>query len=346
MVAHAVSLLTFPHALGVRGEVYSTAWPLSVEGAEVAVRLPRFNIDSPSTRDHWPTSPEVPNAEKLSEWLADDEGRVQWGSTYQYGKGPEMSSVVGDIKHAALVVQFPDETTDKDERLAVTKRASAVAEDWCRRVDAWLSARSRLRIDPGYTGMVGGNQNEYAGGSWLHQTTETPSGWDWLHASGHQVVVFQVPSTWPDLGYDMFASRLEDWEQASQAASTRFDIPAEWQLFDSAFSACLDGSFRVAVLDAATALELVLTALIHSHLAPNNTPETVEAIEKRVGTLGPMLDFARDLGFSLSPALRDGVVRLRNRVAHADYRAGREETAEALSLVREVLNQHAPLPVL
>jgi hypothetical protein len=344
MVDHAVSLLKFPSEPSVRGDVFGMAWPLSIEGAAAEVRLPRFQIEEANgIRDHWPIAPDIPDPDKVSNWLEHGEGTVDWGSRHQHGPNDDPTDVLGSLQHAALVVEFPDGVVDADERLSITKLVDAAAERWCYRVLAWLSARSVLNIDPSYTGMRVQGETKYTTAHWLQQTADSQSGWDWVR-DNRQLTAVQVPSTWPNMGWDMFASTPDDWTQAAMAAELDAEIPLPWQLLDSSFNACLDDNFRVAVLDAATALELVLTDLIRDHLSTTNPAETVDLILDRVRMLGNRLDFARDLGFSLAPELKNKVAALRNKVAHEHYRAERGETAVALRAVRDVLNAHAPFP--
>lgn len=207
MADYAVSLLTFESEPTVRGDLLGTAWPLNVEGVTAEVRLPRFNLDSPGTRDHWPTAPDIPDADRVSDWLEHDDGHVQWGDTYQHGPTDDLTDVVVGLKHALLVVSFPEALSDPDERHTLAVRAAAVAETWCKRMVEWLSLRRVINVDPAHTGVRIIGQPEFTGEMWLQQTPESQSGWNWLRPTEHvQTINVMMPPGGPN--FMMFASTV------------------------------------------------------------------------------------------------------------------------------------------
>lgn len=337
-----IGLITFPSEPSVRGDVYGSVWSLNVKGVTAEVRLPQLHVAGPKTSDQWPASPDVPESEKVSEWLGHgEEYGVHWGRTYQWGAGFDSCEVVGDVKHAVVVIEFPDDVTGKDARLEMKDHAISAAEDWCRRVVAWLSARKAVRVDPGYVGLRIVGQPEYADEMWLHQTADAQSGWDWLY-SNEQEIRLQAGSHAPN--YMMFASTPDDWTQAARAATASSDIPSEWQLLNSAFVACLDDNFRIAVLDAATALDLALADVARvERIKTHSVAETNAWLDKQ--TLGQKVQYLENK-VALPANMQTEFVDLRNEVAHRNHVAGREETAIALRLAREVLNTYSQFPVL
>ena len=83
----------------------------------------------------------------------------------------------------------------------------------------------------------------------------------------------------------------------------------------TATRAAVTANWRVAIIDAATATEVALTAGMAALSATVQSPDVKKQIA-RTRMLGLLLNLARDLGMSLPPKIDEDLKNRRNDVVH------------------------------
>jgi len=112
----------------------------------------------------------------------------------------------------------------------------------------------------------------------------------------------------------------------------------------TAVRAALDGNPRVAVIDAATAVEIALTAGLTETLSAEASPRITKALIDRTRMLGPRLDLAKDLGMTLPARMHADLLERRNTVVHRGADVTGSHAYAAIDIAWEVVNKYEALP--
>jgi len=119
--------------------------------------------------------------------------------------------------------------------------------------------------------------------------------------------------------------------------------PLAWLLLRDARSLYRSTEYRRAILDAGTATELALTALIDSYAARSGNPELVETM-RNTQMLGPKLALALQyVPDSVPDHLRSRVIKPRNRATHEGEQTERGVAEFALNAATELIVNAYPL---
>lgn len=318
----AVSLIRFKSPLLIRGDILGTRWPLPIStGTELVV--PRVD---PLWTDAALVSPDLPGADEIEHADGAPSG---WGVIYWYARDEPSAAVVA-LNEALLVARFPTRLSLK-EGAARAEDVQDQAEYWTEKFLYWLDIRLCLRVAPlGHVQLTGPS---HASLSWLHETAQ---GWSRLNFGD----AHHFDSDDPD--YEPYSR--DDWEQSVRAVAEDREVPPEWRLLESALRSCRADQYRVAVLDAATATELVLADLVRSELRQEKRSGVVSAIESRLRSIGEKARFLNACGVPLPANLQADLADLRNQVIHRDRAPTPLGAAVAVNLARTVLREFSPLP--
>lgn len=137
--------------------------------------------------------------------------------------------------------------------------------------------------------------------------------------------------------------------EACVAATTRQDLPPdEWLFIRDARSLLSAGDYRRAVMDAGTAAELALTALVNQFFEETNTDHTLrKVILGNNAHLGRKKEVLNALRPGLLPAtFETGLVQVRNNATHRGQNFSFEEAKEAIDLAAQVVETAYPLSAL
>jgi hypothetical protein len=126
----------------------------------------------------------------------------------------------------------------------------------------------------------------------------------------------------------------DTWWRAVHLASDHADpTPVEHLVADSELALAL-ADHRLAVIQAATAVELVLSRLLTTHVAALQSPLASALVEER-RTLGVLVRLLTPI-FDLPSDLAD-LVAIRNRAVHGNYVPTADEASEVVRLGRQVM---------
>lgn len=154
---------------------------------------------------------------------------------------------------------------------------------------------------------------------------------------------------WPSHNINTIPLQLDQVKKFKRYLNGREDLPLSDLIFTNARISLEQGQYSLAVLQAATAIELRLTQVIHKKLISRRWPnEAIEPYEKL--TLGQKLriqkkdprslkyHYGKVVGFSdLFKKLDSEITPLRNKVVHKGYLASHDETIQAVKLANEFL---------
>ena len=137
--------------------------------------------------------------------------------------------------------------------------------------------------------------------------------------------------------HDTEALTKRQWKHVLARASAKDEVPMERLLLATARNALLQGRYRQAVLDAATATEIVLASLFEGELTQLPAALRKRLAEKR--TLGQLVSLLHHLG--LPPELQYGLVGTRNKAIHGGAIISASHASAAVRLAGDVLRDFA-----
>jgi hypothetical protein len=134
------------------------------------------------------------------------------------------------------------------------------------------------------------------------------------------------------------------WEHALAHIRAGDQPPLAQVLLSTARRAAAAGNARLAVIDAATAVEVALTAGLEDHLSGEASARVVRALIKGTRMLGPRLALAKDLGMPLPDRIQADLVERRNTVIHQGTAVTGDDAQAAITAAGKLVEQYQPLP--
>jgi hypothetical protein len=134
------------------------------------------------------------------------------------------------------------------------------------------------------------------------------------------------------------------WDHALDHVEKGDEPPLARALLTAANRAAANGDWRAAVVDAATACEVALTAAISAGLSAEASSRVTDALIRRSRMLGARLALAREIGLTVPENTQADLVDCRNAVVHHGADMTEAQAQKAIQVAREILDDHEPLP--
>jgi hypothetical protein len=137
------------------------------------------------------------------------------------------------------------------------------------------------------------------------------------------------------------------WSHAIEHASAgdQQPFPLARALMTSATRAATTADWRVAVIDAATATEIALTAGLTALSATLQSSKDKKRIaDAKDKPLGPLLVLAMDPCMSLPPRIKEDLKDVRNKVVHEGRNVTRDQAKTAIAIAWAVVREYGLLP--
>ena len=120
--------------------------------------------------------------------------------------------------------------------------------------------------------------------------------------------------------------------------------PEAWLLLRDARSLLRSDEYRRAVLDAGTAAELALTAMLDKYLSATSSPDAADALMDSTKMLGPLRGLVKKLlPGALPDKFQSRVIDPRNDAAHGVRLITKDVAEAAITTTSELLNTAHPL---
>ena len=294
--------LHLPFELGVTLDVPGCALPFVGGESRGTLRLPRLRQDEQGwwDIDGWRTPAAQGNVGVKTRYVSPDPN-PSWGAAVQSieSKGAPPTG----IWLTMLLVEFTEPINNDDERHALSEALQA----WIDRLGAWVGSitNQQASADNAPSASVVGERALI-----------------WTRSNGAEQVHVPSPTIHLDftplLGIDM-----NDLAFIVERCNDRQDPPLEYMLIASARHSIPHGRRRQAVLDAAAAIELMLSGALRHELAFAR-PQLADQLLRRK-TLGALVYLADlrvvegsgPIAEQAPPFLnQNDLVEIRNRVAH------------------------------
>jgi hypothetical protein len=234
---------------------------------------------------------------------------LDWGDS---GRSTATIRVVGLIPAGTRI-------PPGDEHLAFDR---AVAQ-WRHLLRDWLAVAAEGPTDfpESYGGATIWGASEYDGEEIPHEQPyqsgyrhgpQRLSAWSWTHALGH--------------------------------ASAGQELPLARVLMASAIRASATANWRVAIIDAATTVEVALIAGLTAWLSPEASPRVIKELTDATLMLGRRLDLAKNLGMPLPAKIKEDLVTPRNKVVHQGTDITGTQVKAAITAAWAMVREYDPLP--
>ncbi len=133
------------------------------------------------------------------------------------------------------------------------------------------------------------------------------------------------------------------WEHVLAHTHASDQPPLAQVLLTTARRAAATGNPRLAVIDAATAAEVALTAGLADRLSAEVSPQEAQARLERTRMLGPRLQLAQALSMTLPERIRTDLVDRRNTVIHQGTAVTGDDAQAAITAAGKLVDQYEPL---
>lgn len=307
-------ILRFPRLPFIAVDALGAEAPVTVSDRKGELYLPRAAL---TETDEGELLLEPPST--LSEYFRVGQRAVEWG----YQLGPDEPAF---INAAYLVIPSLSESNSVE----LTTIGNHIAESY----PAWFD----LLCDQLEVLTKQDLRAEGRTSSWfytLHLAAQSSNAPEWFRAENGPW------QGWIRFPNKATAASVDLWNAALSATSRGEQPPLEHLLLRDARHALWRGTLRTCVIDAATAVEVTVTAVLE-----RNRPAKLNS-ERQVETpsaLGPKLQLCGWLGIQLPySALRKDLVKVRNLAVHAGVVVTLDQAKRALELATHIVEQYSPI---
>lgn len=220
-----------------------------------------------------------------------EDKNVNWGSPVQYPEG------YSEVLCAALYFDF----TNASSRLKNSKKIYSASQNWLTRFQEFTEIFSGQEIARKAKVLSRNLEIDL----WFYNNMNKAN-----HITGQSRSSISIPTAGQIIDTRLFR-RILDY------CSNGFSPNLIHVLFKDAIRAFDNSEFRRAILDASTAIELILTYRLQSKLSKKHSVKVVQSILNKFRTLGNLLNLANDLNCKLpSGDLQNEIVKPRNDAIH------------------------------
>lgn len=255
------------------------------------------------------------------------ESHEDWGMV---GEGTTEGPVSVWVERLA----FTAEVADDADLEHVAKTLADAMDGWWGNVRAWLEVVTGQHLT-----NVGHQEIQYIG--WPGKTPIWPLQEDGSHGKPVPYPPNAVVIEWPPAQVPaVTAEILRDC-----VALADVEPKLAWILLRDARSLARAGQHRRAVIDAATAGELAVTALLDDSLKNETAAKAADAARLKARTLGQKVDLLAERGQRLPQSFFDDLVSRRNDAVHEGQAVQPAQCAAAIAASASVVETAFPLPI-
>ena len=252
----------------------------------------------------------------------------RWGAFHRGGPSPD--DWVGHITGGVLRVAVPKATESE-----VLKAADLVHEsiaNWHESLRDWIEVLTHQDLDDRHPEERVRGLAAVETHAWSFRSEETRK---------RDYVLFN-----PTIHFREASGEPLDraqWRIAVRRANAQDSPPDSHTLLRDARGAAHRGATRRCVLDAATAVEITLSPLLHQRVSSSLGSSVADELLPQRQPIFAKLPVLVALGVALPSSLHKDVFVVRNQVIHAGYVPSGAEAQAALSAATTVVSSHSPL---
>jgi hypothetical protein len=258
------------------------------------------------------------------------DGKLRWGGYFAHNTHDPINTAIAGV-HAAVLALSPMEGDRIMSVSEVGEACIAQLPRWSSILTDWIEV------------LTGADLNS------THplQMVVSPERWTtaaWIHSAGSRSEYTFVNGSFSLMGSDgKDAMGAQEWSTAIRAANEGRDIPEVWALIRDARAAILRHSGRRAVLDAATAVELIVGRELRRELLRTNSARFTEQLLKKTWQVSRRVEMMADLDMWLPRELDANVMSLRNGVIHSNALVTKAQASAAVETADALLRHYTPI---
>lgn len=307
-----------PFARDALGKRYETR----LAGREVTLVLPTFRW-RPTLERYRPVPPVINAVRRDVDWDGYLNSHPAWGKVSQWQSGPPRRILVAYISHVLVVATLPKRMSHRQVSQLV-ERLSAASYTWWLRLRDWTEVTTPHLLqdfEPKTRALI----------------TNTRT-WSWDGSQGRSVPIASMLTAHG--GSSSGVSRSTFAALARQAGADA-QAPTMHQFLRNSRLALSQSNYRTSVLEASTAAELALRQLLDLRL-DGVEQGVAEAMLNGAREMGRLVDLLQRLDVGLPPRVRERLLHVRNRAIHRGEDPTRDQAADVMTLVGELVDRAAP----
>lgn len=328
-----LNILIFPRSFQFRNRSLGLRRNIVIGNVRGSLVLPRANnaqIGAPFSQLLPPRVSNASYAEKVHAHVHqnDGEGKLRWGGYFTHNLKDPVNTAIASV-HAAILTISP-------KQKGQTRSLQAVSDECMEHLPAWSS-----RLTDWIEVLTGEDLNA------VHPVTATlmPERWPstaWIHQNGSKLDYTFVNPPMVLMGSDGKNAMDEKiWSRAITAANAGRNIPDVWALIRDARAANLRDNRHRAVLDAATAAELIVDKQLRAELLRKNSLAFVDNLLKGAWQVSRRIEMMRALSMWLPVALESKLTSVRNKVVHSNAAVTESQADAAVEVAEELARRYA-----
>lgn len=257
------------------------------------------------------------------------DSRLRWGGYFTYHPTDPVNTAVASV--GAAVLAFSNRQSG--EELTVHQVGEECLEHfprWCARLRDWIEVLTRDDLNAAFPVSAAVVPERWTSTAWIRFKDNDGLDRDFINPMLHL------------FGSDgKNAMDASTWAKAVEAANDCREIPEVWALLRDARAAQIRNQGRRAVLDAATAVELIVNRQLRDRLLEMNPANYVEKAMKGTWQVTRRLDLMVGLGMWVPTGIDAKLTALRNRVVHANDPVTRDQAKQAVDVTEELVRHYA-----
>lgn len=327
------TVVEFPVAVPVRGEVLGTRSTMQLDRREAVLAMPRTG----PVRKPFESliAPRVAWIDVTARFV-EDEMRNEVGSPWGMPAHWEEATgkvLAGSVWQAVVFLDLPG----KAYRSVVQTQGDRLApkvDSWMRRFVSWLEVGAG--VDMGTDPPLHEHMNVFqphgarvwtgVEGRRRSRAFVNPSSISLMAVSGERAISRYL------------------WKRAVAVTNRKLNPPDDWLLLRDARRALRRGRHRQAVLDAATAAELVIANEQHQVLDRVMDSRMPSAVLGQITQVGRRLELLGLVDASFDNRVQDELMVVRHAVIHRHHRPAKSEAETAFLRAEELVRRFSPLP--
>jgi hypothetical protein len=329
--ARYLNLISFPAPLEFKNSALGLRRGIRLGNLSGMIHLPRPNnpaIGKPFESLLAPRLKDVDFVVRVHlHMAASEEPHMYWGKYFSWTQKDPEGTAIASVNHAlvSFAARQGNATLSPE---SVAEKCLQEIPAWSARLADWIEVLTRDDLNTSHP---------------LHAAIVQPH-WistAWIYSDGRRPDYMFVNPPLTSIG-----SRGENaldavlWTRAIRAANNRRDIPETWALIRDARAAQRRGLGRRAVLDAATAAELIIEKQLRAHLSRSNPPTFVDKLMKSTWQVSRRIELMRSLGLWLPANLDADLTSLRNGVVHNNSDVNKPAAKAAVDAVEELARRY------
>lgn len=331
MHSQFLNVIRFPVPIEFRNQSLGLRRKIIVGPLVGTIYLPTENIEE-INRGRLLRPPQVGDIDWLLKVTNHDRPSVEkleWGSYFTWNPANPAATAVASVSHAVL--RFPESQPSGRKSLKeIARECHQLMPEWHRRLTDWIEILAKDDLDADHP-LESHQSPDFMCALWTYRTNGKRS-YDYVNPA----LVLMLSK-----GESALDKTL--WSSAIRSANKRLEPTEVRLLLRDARAALHRKKFRRTVLDAATAVELLIEPALRKKLLQSNSPVVVEHLLKQGWRFSWRKQIMKKLGMWLPPRIEKDLMDVRNGVIHKNASVARPQAAKALEQAEQLADYYEPI---